>query len=100
MPPEYLADRQDYGATTVSAAEKLSQRAARLQQPEVVLKFLTDLIVRIEIDHGTQALFSTILDDERSSIACICATWLSLLAGLALPRQRLFRANRDCPGGN
>lgn len=75
VPPERLADLQYYGASTVSDAEKLSKSAARLQNPEVILQFLTEAISQIEADRDTQALLNTILDDERASIACICATW-------------------------
>jgi hypothetical protein len=75
VPPERLADLHYYGATTVSDYEKLGKIAARLQNPEAILKFLTDAIAQIETDHDTHALLTTILDDERSTIACICATW-------------------------
>jgi len=75
VPPERLADLQYYGAGSVSDREKLGKIANRLQNPEVVLQSLTAAIAQIDSDQETHALLSTILDDERASIACLWAAW-------------------------
>ena len=78
VPAERLADLAYYGSTEHSDIEKLGKVAARLQDPEKVLAFLTHAIDQIEDDQDTRELLATILDDERSTLKWITSSWALL----------------------
>jgi len=80
VPQERLADLAYYSSTAHSDAEKLGKIATRLQNPEKILQFLTDAIAQIETDRDTRELLSTILDDERATIAWILESAKTLTA--------------------
>ena len=63
-----------------SDAEKLGKIAARVQDPDKVLQFLTAAIAQIDADRETRELLATILDDERATIAWFRHTWEALRA--------------------
>lgn len=78
VPPERLAEMDYYGSEAHSDIEKLGKIASRLQEPEKVLQFLTQAIGQIEEDRDTRELLATILDDERSTIQWVLASWEEL----------------------
>ena len=78
VPQERLADMAYYGSEDHSDLDKLSRIASRLQEPEKVLQFLTQAIEQIEDDRDTRELLATILDDERSTIQWVLASWSDL----------------------
>jgi len=67
-----------YGSEAHSDIEKLGKIANRLQDPEKVLQFLRQAIEQIEDDRDTRELLVTILDDERSTIQWVLASWEAL----------------------
>jgi len=67
-----------YGSEAHSDIEKLGKIANRLQDPEKVLQFLRQAIEQIEDDRDTRELLATILDDERSTIQWVLASWEAL----------------------
>lgn len=85
-PPERVLDLAYYSSSAHSDLEKLGKIAARLQDPEKVLHFLTQAIAQITQDHDTGALLSTILEDERASIGWFVETWQTLAPPLASQR--------------
>jgi hypothetical protein len=78
VPPERLADLAYYSTADHSDAEKLGNIAARVQDPDKVLHFLTEAIGQIDADRETRELLATILDDERATIAWFRHTWEAL----------------------
>jgi hypothetical protein len=76
--PERLAEMAYYGSEDHSDTEKLGKIVSRLQDPEKVLQFLTRAIEQIEDDRDTRELLATILDDERSTIQWVLASWEAL----------------------
>lgn len=78
--PERVRDLAYYSSSAHSDLDKLGKIAARLQDPEKVLAFLTQAIAQIEQDHDTAALLRTILEDERASIGWFVDTWKALAA--------------------
>jgi hypothetical protein len=78
VPQERLADLAYYSAREHSDADKLGKIAARLHNPEQVLRFLTEAIEQIEEDRDTRELLATILDDERATITWILTSWEAL----------------------
>jgi bacterioferritin (cytochrome b1) len=78
VPPERLADLDYYSTAEHSDAAKLGKIAARLQDPDKVLQFLTEAIAQIDADRETRELLCTILDDERATIAWFRNTWQAL----------------------
>ena len=75
---ERLADMAYYSSEDHSDLDKLGKIASRLQEPEKVLQFLTQAIEQIEDDRDTRELLATILDDERSTIQWVLASWADL----------------------
>ena len=82
-PPERVLDLAYYSSSAHSDLEKLGKIAARLQDPEKVLHFLTQAIAQIAQDSDTCALLSTILEDERASISWFVETWKALAPPMA-----------------
>jgi hypothetical protein len=80
VPPERLADLAYYSTADHSDAEKLGKIAARVQDPDKVLQFLTAAIAQIDADRETRELLATILDDERATSAWFRHTWEALRA--------------------
>ena len=78
VPAERLGDLEYYASTDYSDAEKLGKIAARLQDPDKVLQFLTDAIAQIEDDPDTRELLVTIRDDERATIKWVLESWQTL----------------------
>ncbi|ETW97349.1 MAG: hypothetical protein ETSY1_23085 [Candidatus Entotheonella factor] len=78
VPEERLADMDYYGSDDHSDIEKLGKIASRLQDPEKVLQFLSQAIEQIDEDRDTRELLATILDDERSTIQWVLASWEDL----------------------
>ncbi len=78
VPEERLAEMAYYGSEDTSDIEKLGKVASRLQDPDKVLAFLSDAIAQIEDDRDTRELLATILDDERSTIQWVLASWEDL----------------------
>lgn len=78
VPEERLAEMDYYGSEDYSDLEKLGKIASRLQEPEKVLQFLSQAIEQIEEDRDTRELLATILDDERSTIQWVLASWEDL----------------------
>ena len=78
VPQERLADMSYYGSEDHSDLDKLGRIASRLQEPEKVLQFLTQAIEQIEDDRDTRELLATTLDDERSTIQWVLASWEDL----------------------
>ncbi len=75
VPEERFAEMDYYGSEDTSDVEKLGKVASRLQDPDKVLAFLSDAIAQIEDDRDTRELLATILDDERSTIQWVLASW-------------------------
>ncbi len=75
---ERLSEMAYYGSEDHSDVEKLGKVASRLQDPEKVLQFLSEAIEQIEEDRDTRELLATILDDERSTIQWVLASWEDL----------------------
>jgi hypothetical protein len=80
VPTERLADLAYYSSPAHSDVEKLGRIAARLHDPEKVLRFLTEAIEQIADDQDTRELLVTIRDDERASIRWFLDAWNSLQA--------------------
>jgi hypothetical protein len=78
VPQERLAEMAYYGSEDHSDIEKLGKIASRVQDPEKVLQFLRQAIEQIEDDRDTRELLATILDDERSTIQWVLASWEAL----------------------
>jgi bacterioferritin (cytochrome b1) len=78
VPAERLADLEYYGSAAQSDRDKLGKIAARLQQPEKILQFLTQAIAQIDADRDTRELLATILDDERATIKWVLESWETL----------------------
>jgi hypothetical protein len=78
VPQERLAEMAYYGSEDHSDIEKLGKIASRVQDPEMVLQFLRQAIEQIEDDRDTRELLATILDDERSTILWVLASWEAL----------------------
>jgi hypothetical protein len=78
VPQERLAEMAYYGSEDHSDIEKLGKIASRVQDPEKVLQFLRQAIEQIEDDRDTRELLATILDDERSTIQWVLASWEDL----------------------
>jgi hypothetical protein len=75
VPAARLAELDYYGSTAHSDIDKLGRLAARVQDPDKVLHFLTTAIEQIDEDQDTRELLATILDDERSSLRWITSAW-------------------------
>jgi bacterioferritin (cytochrome b1) len=75
VPENRLAELDYYGSTDHSDIDKLGKLAARVQEPDKVLHFLTTAIEQIDDDQDTRELLATILDDERSSLQWITSSW-------------------------
>lgn len=80
VPQERLADMAYYSSEDHSDIEKLARIANRVQDPDKVLQFLSQAIEQIEDDRDTRELLATILDDERSTIRWVLASWEALKA--------------------
>jgi hypothetical protein len=78
VPPERLAELDYYGSAEHSDMEKLGKIAVRLQDPEKILRFLTEAIEQIQHDRDTRELLVTILDDERATIKWLLEAWKTL----------------------
>lgn len=81
VPEARLADLTYYGSASHSDIEKLGKIAARLQDPEKVLAFLTEAIAQIDDDRDTRELLATIVDDERATIKWVLDAWQTLKPG-------------------
>lgn len=81
VPAERLADLEYYSSAAHSDRDKLGKIAARLQQPEKILQFLTQAIAQIDTDRDTRELLATILDDERATIKWVLESWETLQHG-------------------
>ena len=81
VPAERLADLSTIARQPIVTATSWAKIAARLQQPEKVVQFLTQAIAQIDTDRDTRELLATILDDERATIKWVLESWETLQHG-------------------